>query len=202
MAVMLASTRPSEIGGISLLAFVLLTFYGLVVLARKLRFQQVSSKLGATYIQNGWIVPGKVVGDDFVIEARPLRAGTSNTYRTRVQVAAASTPGPYLLKRNFFRNFPDWNFAKVLGIQSERLFATTVAIPRYAESTTGQQSMLLEWLRRARSFDADQVYQAMKKFRIREVRIDMEGLTVTFPGAVSNFGRLQGTLDVLRSLRR
>src|SRR5262245_1725674 len=184
MAVMLASTRPSEIGGISLLAFVLLTFYGLVVLARKLRFQQVSSKLGATYIQNGWIVPGKVVGDDFVIEARPLRAGTSNTYRTRVQVAAASTPGPYLLKRNFFRNFPDWNFAKVLGIQSERLFVTTVAIPRYAESTTGQQSMLLEWLRRARSFDADQVYQAMKKFRIREVQIDIEGLTVTFPGAV------------------
>ena len=194
---------PSPIGapqafGMVLVALVLAS-YAVIALLRKRRFQSLSSRLGARFVETGLFAPGRVVGDGFAIEASVIGAGRYRRYRTIVQMAATRTTGAYLVKAAFFENFPDWRFVKALGTHSERVFVTTVTFPRYLDCTPEQRQGLLDCLGPRASVEAGQLHQALRRLRIRELSMENGLVTISFRGAVSNRDRIEGTLNVLRT---
>jgi hypothetical protein len=180
----------------SLLA-AMMTFYAIVVVVRKQRFRSLSSRLDAAYVHAGWFGAGKVVGDNFAIEARLTRGGRGRTYRTYVQVAVPRLPGTYLLRTEFFERFPDWRFATTPGHATARAFGATISFQGYVETNPEQRRALIDWLRHC---DVAQVQDSLKKLRIREIRLEQGHAIVTLPGAVTNAARIRAALNALFTL--
>ena len=189
---------PSDLFAISCVALSVVG-YAIVALTRKPRFRALAAKLGAAYTDTGWFAPGKITGDRFVIEAYTRSLGRSSTYRTSVRVAARGTPGRFLVKPGFFEVFPNWEFVKVLELRSERVFVTEISVPRYVEPTGEQRDIFLQWLARA-SVNPALIHEALTTARIREIVIEDGSIVTSFRGFVSNFARLQRTVDVLLRL--
>jgi len=189
---------PSDLFAISFVALPVLG-YAIVALTRKPRFRALASKLGAAYTDTGWFAPGKITGDRFVIEAYTRSLGRHSTYRTSVRVAARGTPGRFLVKPGFFKVFPNWEFAKILELRPERAFVTEISVPRYVEPTREQREIFLQWLARA-SVNPALLHEALTTARIREIVIEDGSIVTGFSGFVSNFARLQRTVDVLLRL--
>ena len=158
----------------------LLAFYGLVVLVRKTRLRGAAKALEGMYVDGRWWRTGNIVGKDFTIEI--VRAG--KTFITRVEARARQTPGPSLLNARFFHEYPNWEHAKVLKNQSERLFFAQVSIPRYAPPTDEERDVLWHWLNRG-STDRRIPYDVLTAARIKKIYIGDESVSTSFRGVVS-----------------
>jgi len=174
-------------------------FYGLVALRRKAKLRSLAIELGGTFLDKGLFAPGKITGNDFSLDVHCVGMGRYRRYRTTLKVSAPQAPSTYLLKTSFFENYPDWKHVKVLGTASERAFITTITFPRYLELSPDQREILLAWLGRA-SVDFMEVYQTLKKNRIKEITLSEASVTTTFKGIVFNVDLLRGPLNALRRL--
>ncbi|NOT31588.1 MAG: hypothetical protein HOP15_14165 [Planctomycetes bacterium] len=168
--------------------------YVLVALMRKASYRSCAARLGAAYVERGWFAPGLIAGEGFEIE--PEQVGKS--YRTRVRVAVGSSPGRFLLRPGFFGESPDWSFARVAATRINRVFLWEVAIGGFVEPTEEQRAALLGWLGRG-SLRSD-THPSLAAAKIREITIKDGFVAVSFRGIVSDFARLQRTLEALRLL--
>ena len=180
-----------------LLLAIVAAAYGGVVVLRKQRFRALSARLDAAYVDAGLFQPGKVVGHNFEVQALPTGAGKGRTYRTTVRVAMPRAPGDYVLRAEFFDDFPDWRFAMSPGMASQRVFGLAVSMPAYVETTPEQRRMLTGWLRHC---DAPKVREDLRNFHIPEIRLENGHGIVSFRGAVTNHDRIQGALKLLGAL--
>jgi len=187
-----------KVFAVSFIALIFI-FYGFVAWRRKARFRSLASKLNATYTDMGCFAPGKITGNDFDINVYTAGVGRSRRYFTTLKVSAPKAPSTYLLKAPFFEKYPDWKFVKVLGTASERVFVTTISVPRYLELSPEQQDRLLSWLGHS-SISFKEFHQVLKKNRINELVLSETSLMTTFKGVVSNLDRLRGSLNALRLL--
>ena len=186
----------SKIFAASIIALVLI-FYAVLAWRRKARFRALALELGGTYTDTGKFAPGKVTGRDFSIQARTVGFGRHSAYYTMLEVFGGDMPDKYLLKTPFFENYPNWKFAKTLGTSNERVFVTTISVPRYLELSQEQQATLLSWLDRS-SLNIKEFHTCLKRSRIKELVVSETSISTQFKGIVSDPGRLRDTLNVLR----
>jgi hypothetical protein len=173
----------------------ILGFYGIVVLFRRARLRKVAAALDATYAPGSWGSAATITGSHFKIEIG--RAGKSFT--TSIEVRTRKTPCPGLFHSQFFEYYPNWEHARVLKKQEERLFVVQVAIPRYSRPTEEEREALWRWLNRG-SIDRRLPHDLLKQANIRQIVIQDETVSTSFGGIVSNVTRLRQTLAMLDRL--
>lgn len=175
------------------LALPFVAFAGIARLRRS-RQRALAAALGAEHVDQGPFAPGVIRGEDFHIEV--VRAGKA--CRTRVRVAARSTPGIYWLKPGFFSGDPDWTQTRVPAVVVQRAFFWRVGVPGTAFPDEGQRDALLRWIRPPA---LSTVYAAsLAAARIHEIDVADGGVSVSFAGVVQDRERIERTLVALREL--
>jgi hypothetical protein len=182
---------------ISFLVFIasILGFYGIVVLLRRARLRKTATALDATYTPGSWGRAATIAGRHFTIEIS--RVGKS--FSTTVEVRTGKTPCSGLFYSRFFEYYPDWEHARVLKTQEERLFVAQVSVPRYIRPTEEEREALWRWLIRS-SIDRRLPYDLLKQARIREILVGDEAVSTSFGGVVANVTQLRRTLAALERL--
>jgi len=166
--------------------------FALLALRRRARQRSLASALGARHVDAGWFRPGTIAGADFELEA----AQVGKTYRTRLSLSAAGTPGTFHLRREFFGAVPDWSFAWVPGRRQERVFLWHVELAGCVEPSREQREALLRWLPRA----APETQAALAAAGIRELVVADGAIATTFRGILSDRARVELALAALRCL--
>ncbi len=170
-----------------------LVTYAFVMRARMSRWRALARELRAEYVEGRWCLGlGQIVGEHFVISLEKIGKGLF----TKICMRAASDPGVFHLKREFFREGSDWKFAKVPGTRTERVFAWGVTLPGYVDPSPDERERLERFLPRSLLG----IERALDEARIRDVTIRDGVVTTHLSGVVSSPTRLERSLDALRAI--
>jgi len=175
--------------------------YVLLALTRKPRLRATARQLGASHVDTGWLSPGRIVGRGFTIEPTTRSFGRSpSSYRTVVRVEAPGAPGPFHLRSQFFRAFPDWRYAKVRVRRLQRVFVVQASVQGWVTPSAEDRERLLAWLS-GMSAGPALIDEGLRWARIKDMTIDEGHVSTSVPGIVSNPERLRRAVETLGAIQ-
>lgn len=192
----------AETGIFIILSIFISTFpiHFLFIKHRHKKLSLVAKKLDAKFSRKKWPVFGVIKNEHLLISFSQSKIlGTWSDF-TSVTHLNQTMDTSYMLEALFFKNFPDWNYAKIWKFAEKRYFLHHYRkVNDWTKLETKEEKILSDYLSKL-TLDTNKLYELMKENRIGKIKLLKHGITTEFYGVVSDFDRLQETLKILEQL--
>ncbi len=169
--------------------------YFFLIQHRKSQYRKIANELKADYISQGFFMTGKISGitngKKFTIETIKTSSGKSSTFWTHISMDCQNKGIPLFIRKDFFKNFPNWKAAFTRGERKERVFFTHIDIKN--------ASVALEEKYQFRVLSVFQGIEPTYNKHIKKGNFNISESLISYKvnGIMKNPDRIKKVLDVL-----